>query len=1004
MAVKKSQIIIEVDDKSLLQLNEEIKTLDKSIKGLKVGTAEWIAQNEKLGKLKGQLGQATQAAKQLQGQVAKISFDQQLKSVSKLGAGMVGSFAAVSGSLNLISGNKAFDELTAKATTLMSVMGGINQVSELFSKTTLTGLKSIGTGFKGLVVAVKGASTAMKAALISTGIGALVVAVGLLIANWEKLVNIVKGTDKKALEAAKDREKVAENQLNIAQEQEKQAKLMVEINSDILSQEEEKLALLQASINTKDDEIDKAEKSLELLQLELSQIGKRNSEKNIQARKDKEAEIKLQEEKVQTLKLERDALDIATDRTEKQKELASITEKYNTKLLNLENKLTVAKSKQYSSAEQYAIELDIINIKIKQAQEGMTKGTEEERKKNEEKYKILLAELEARKNIKKENDKNLEDEIKKIDNQIEYNRKLLESNKALNEIYEHIEKTNNASELQKFNDEKHIELIKKLTTLYSQIYFLQRENTADANRNVKDLGERLDEYIKLYGKDVPLKITLEGVETTIDDTKKLFEIVAQLTEKYKEEINEAAKNQEISAIAVEQEAKVLALKELTFQITRNSNDILISSLESQLQLNKQISDNSEKNLQATKNAYELQTQAVSELQIEYDALAVNDEKRKDVGEKLSEAIQLQIDLQQKLSETTIQYQENLTENRKIEQDILDTKYAQVEAEQDLEKAKIDVIAKLKEEKTFDEKYTDFQKGLDKWWNEWGSSVVAGMDLVSASFDLIGAKQRQLAIDAQAEYDAAMERLSILEEAEKERQDTLDDYNEQLEDANGERYDQLLEQIALENEKSRKALEDIETERRASIDATNKKLKAEYQAAKFEKQKAVIDSLMNTALAIIRVFSSTGPPASFVLAGITAALAAVQIATIAAQKVPEPKYESYSVGGYTGDGDKEKVAGIVHKGEYVVPSKVVKSTNAQEHIAALETQRLKGYQEGGYVAPNVNTEYGDVIDYDRLINGIANAVKELPNPQVGLVDIANGLRRVALTQKLAGLRR
>jgi hypothetical protein len=51
MATRTSQIVINVDDKSLVELNNEIKILETSIKNLKINSAEWIAQNEKLGKL-----------------------------------------------------------------------------------------------------------------------------------------------------------------------------------------------------------------------------------------------------------------------------------------------------------------------------------------------------------------------------------------------------------------------------------------------------------------------------------------------------------------------------------------------------------------------------------------------------------------------------------------------------------------------------------------------------------------------------------------------------------------------------------------------------------------------------------------------------------------------------------------------------------------------------------------------------------------------------------------
>lgn len=67
---------------------------------------------------------------------------------------------------------------------------------------------------------------------------------------------------------------------------------------------------------------------------------------------------------------------------------------------------------------------------------------------------------------------------------------------------------------------------------------------------------------------------------------------------------------------------------------------------------------------------------------------------------------------------------------------------------------------------------------------------------------------------------------------------------------------------------------------------------------------------------------------------------------------------YAEGGYTGDGGKYDVAGVVHRGEYVVPAWAVKSPVVFEHIQAIETVRrsrtssnpMPGYADGGYVTP------------------------------------------------------
>ena len=72
---------------------------------------------------------------------------------------------------------------------------------------------------------------------------------------------------------------------------------------------------------------------------------------------------------------------------------------------------------------------------------------------------------------------------------------------------------------------------------------------------------------------------------------------------------------------------------------------------------------------------------------------------------------------------------------------------------------------------------------------------------------------------------------------------------------------------------------------AEIDKNAEARREEMQKEAFEREKRwnIATALMNAAMAITQVFRSTPPPASFVMAGITAATTGAQIATIASQK-------------------------------------------------------------------------------------------------------------------------
>ena len=78
---------------------------------------------------------------------------------------------------------------------------------------------------------------------------------------------------------------------------------------------------------------------------------------------------------------------------------------------------------------------------------------------------------------------------------------------------------------------------------------------------------------------------------------------------------------------------------------------------------------------------------------------------------------------------------------------------------------------------------------------------------------------------------------------------------------------------------------------------------------------------------------------------------------------------YSVGGHTGDGPTLEVAGVVHRGEYVVPKWQMQDPVSFDYVRALETIRQTrtrmnplpvrhGYAEGGPVSTPVSPAYDD----------------------------------------------
>lgn len=189
------------------------------------------------------------------------------------------------------------------------------------------------------------------------------------------------------------------------------------------------------------------------------------------------------------------------------------------------------------------------------------------------------------------------------------------------------------------------------------------------------------------------------------------------------------------------------------------------------------------------------------------------------------------------------------------------------------------------------------------------------------------------------------------------------------------------------------------------------IEAKYEAKKLDVQKKYADvelginiaqALAQGALAVIQTWAQLGPIAGSIMAAVVAATTAAQIAVMVQQRnaiknstvssapsssssttsmstpsispstpsTPDTpagttyirKLNGYSEGGYTGSGGRLEVAGVVHRGEYVVPQPEMRDPAVLAMVASIENRRrrrtsanaLPGFAEGGYTGAN-NTE-------------------------------------------------
>jgi hypothetical protein len=246
--------------------------------------------------LKSQLKEATvslQAARQKFGEFSKEAIDAAQKV-----AAIKDEIEAAGEQAALFDPGKRFQALTTAASTAAAGISAVSGAMALFGSESedvaktlqkvqgamalsqgLSQLKDIGKvgeqlkiSFKGLTAGAEG----FKKALISTGIGALVVAVGLLVAYWDDIKALVGGVSsqqKKLNEQSAENLKVQEEKLDAIDGQANQLKLQGKSEKDILNmkvkQTQEAIAAAKVSLQnakiTRDAQVQAAERNRNIL-------------------------------------------------------------------------------------------------------------------------------------------------------------------------------------------------------------------------------------------------------------------------------------------------------------------------------------------------------------------------------------------------------------------------------------------------------------------------------------------------------------------------------------------------------------------------------------------------------------------------------------------------------------------------------------------------------------------------------------------------------------------
>lgn len=192
---------------------------------------------------------------------------------------------------------------------------------------------------------------------------------------------------------------------------------------------------------------------------------------------------------------------------------------------------------------------------------------------------------------------------------------------------------------------------------------------------------------------------------------------------------------------------------------------------------------------------------------------------------------------------------------------------------------------------------------------------------------------------------------------------------------------------------------------------NKKLEIQKKYADVNFAIKISQIIADTAVAIMQAFSQLGFIGGAVAATLITATGIAQVIQAKAERdkiknmqpgrtsgsgsvkpTPAPTatrtLTGYSEGGYTGDGDRYEVAGVVHRGEYVVPKPIMENPRVIDAVGTIEAIRRNkmagagvpattpagSYAEGGFTTPAAMPEFTELVTATQELREAARNIR------------------------------
>ena len=174
-------------------LKQELRSIENELNKMaaagQTGTAAFNKLQQRAGEVKDQIGDTKNAIKALSSDTFKLD------AFAQGAQGIAGGFAAAQGAMALFgSENKAVEEAIKKTQGAMALLQGVTAITNILQKDSAFSLAFLGKAQKESAIATDVGTKATKGfskALAATGIGLLVVGLGLLIANFEDVKKVV---------------------------------------------------------------------------------------------------------------------------------------------------------------------------------------------------------------------------------------------------------------------------------------------------------------------------------------------------------------------------------------------------------------------------------------------------------------------------------------------------------------------------------------------------------------------------------------------------------------------------------------------------------------------------------------------------------------------------------------------------------------------------------------------------------------------------------------------